>query len=36
MIPDGVIDNTVDVYNNGSIEDYFKKMESIIEGFINA
>lgn len=36
MIPDGVIDNTFDVYNNGSLEDYFKKMESIVGGFINA
>jgi hypothetical protein len=36
LISDGVITNTFDVYNNGSLEDYFKKMESIIGGFINA
>lgn len=36
MIPDGIITNTIDVYNNGSIEDYFKKIESIVGGFINA
>jgi hypothetical protein len=36
MIPDGVIANTFDVYNNGSLEDYFKKMESIVGGFLYA
>lgn len=36
MIPDGVITNTIDVYNNGSLEDYFSKMQSIVGGFLYA
>lgn len=34
-IPDGVITNTVDVYNNGSEESYLRQVENIVRGFLN-
>lgn len=34
-IKDGVIDNTVDVYNTGSLGEYFKTILKIVEDFIN-
>lgn len=34
-IPDGVIENTVDIYNNGTEQDYFNKVESVVKGFLN-
>lgn len=33
-IPDGVINNTVDVYNNGTIEDFFLQTEHIVRRFL--
>jgi hypothetical protein len=33
-IPDGVITNTVDIDNNGTLEDYLKKVETVVRGFI--
>lgn len=33
-IADGVIRNTVDVYNNGSEESYLRQVENIVKGFI--
>ena len=33
-IPDGVITNTVDVDNNSTLEDYLKKVETVVRGFI--
>jgi hypothetical protein len=33
-IPDGVITNTVDVYNNGTEQEYFDKVEAIVRGFL--
>lgn len=34
-IEDGIIDNTVDVYNTGSLGDYFSTITKVVEGFIN-
>lgn len=34
-IPDGVITNTVDIYNNGTLEDYYKEVEAVVRGFID-
>lgn len=34
-IPDGIIDNTVDVYNNGTELEYFLKVEEIVNDFLN-
>ena len=33
-IPDGVIHNTHDVYNNGTLEEYLIKIESIVERYL--
>jgi len=34
-IPDGIIDNTVDVDNNGTEQEYFDKVESIVKEFLD-
>ena len=34
-IPDGVITNTVDVYNNGTEQEYFKQVEKVVEEWLN-
>lgn len=34
-IPEGVIDNTVDVFNIGKEKDYLKEVEEVVEDFIN-
>lgn len=34
-IPDGVIDNTIDVYNNGTEQGYFDQVEEIVRKFLN-
>lgn len=33
-IPDGVIDNTVDVYNNGTLEEFFDKVGDEVNMFV--
>lgn len=35
MIPDGVIDNTLDIYNNDTINEYFNECEGHIKKFID-
>lgn len=34
-IPDGIIDNTIDVYNNGTEQEYFDQVEEIVKRFID-
>lgn len=34
FIPDGVITNTVDIQNNGSLEEYLNKVEVVVKQFI--
>lgn len=34
-IPDGIIDNTIDVYNNGTEQEYFDQVEEIVKGWLN-
>lgn len=34
-IPDGVLDNVVDVYNNGTEQEYFEHCLEIVKGFLN-
>ena len=34
-IPDGIIDNTIDVYNNGTEQEYFNQIETLVKRFIN-
>jgi hypothetical protein len=36
LIPDGVITNTVDIYNNTSEQEYLDQVYDIVERFINA
>jgi hypothetical protein len=34
FIPDGVINNTIDIVNNGTAEEYFAQIESAVANFI--
>lgn len=34
-IPDGIITNTIDVYNNGTEQEYFDEVEKLVKRFID-
>lgn len=34
LIPDGVIDNTVDIYNNGTLEEYLDKVKEEVDKWL--
>lgn len=36
FLPDGLIKNTVDIDNNGTLEEYLSKVEEVVKEFVNA
>ena len=36
FIPDGIVDNTVDIYNTGTEEAYLSKVHHIVKGFLKS